>query len=71
MRQAQKPAPTPVLHDLTTASRMLGISRATLFRLLASGQIDRVKIGHRTLLAHAEIERFAATGTPSPTRSAS
>jgi excisionase family DNA binding protein len=33
------------------AERTLGISHATLFRLLKSGRLKRIKVGARTLIA--------------------
>ena len=60
----------PVDHRLTIsvkdAVQAVGLSRPTLYRLLAAGKIDSVKVGERrllkvqSLLALLETERTAA-----------
>jgi len=37
---------------------MLGISESMVWKLLADGSIARVKIGRRTLIRVAELDRF-------------
>ncbi len=61
------------------AAAMIGISESMLWRLLAVGDIAKVKIGRRTLIRVVELERFLSdteqhdqmghsTSTPSVTR---
>ena len=42
------------------AARQLSISRTGLYRLIHTGDIRVVKIGHRTVVPAAEIERLLA-----------
>lgn len=42
----------------------LGLGRTTIYKLLATGQLDRVKAGTRTLVTVTSIERLLA---PVPT----
>jgi len=58
-----------LLYAPTEAERLLGISHATLYRLLRAGRLDAKKIGCRTVITAASIERFIA-GLPSAGRSA-
>jgi len=44
------------------AARMLGVSRATLYKLVAAGRIRVIKIATRTLVPASEIERIARYG---------
>lgn len=52
---------TPLLHTITSACEMLGISRTRLFGEIKAGRIAAVKLGSRTMLKHAELERYVAT----------
>lgn len=56
--------PPPVLHNVEEAMTKLRISRSALYALMAAGRLKRVKIGGRTFIAAAEIERVVADGTP-------
>lgn len=49
---------TRLLHTIPGALDQLGIGRSTLYELMASGEIQTVKIGSRTLIAHDELVRF-------------
>lgn len=44
--------------------RALGLGRTTIYKLLATGQLERVKAGTRTLVTVTSIERLLA---PVPT----
>lgn len=57
---------TPLLHTITSACAMLGISRTRLFGEIKAGRIAAVKIGSRTMLKHAELERYVATLEDAP-----
>jgi excisionase family DNA binding protein len=46
------------------AGKMLGVSRATAFKLVRSGRIPAIKLGHRLLVPKAEV--FKILGLPSP-----
>lgn len=50
--------PARLLHPIGEACEMVGIGRSTIYELIATGTIETVKIGRRTFIAHAELERF-------------
>ncbi len=61
------------LFKLTDAAGRLGLSRASLYKMAQEGQAEFVKLGGRTLMRRAEVERLAATAPawrPDPARSA-
>ena len=43
---------------VSEAAAMIGISKSMLWRLLAAGDIAKVKIGRRTIIRVVELERF-------------
>lgn len=47
-----------LLHPTIEACDLLGIGRSSLYELIASGVIQTVKIGRRTLIPHDELERY-------------
>lgn len=53
----------PNLISVSEAARLLSISRRSLERRMAEGLINRVKIGRRTLISAAELERFVRRQT--------
>jgi len=62
----------PLLSSIPTAAARLGLSRASLYEVIAAGELKVAKFGTRTLIAEAELVRFAeavaagryVTGTP-------
>jgi excisionase family DNA binding protein len=56
--------PEALLHTITDTCEMLGISRATLYRLHRDGEIDFVKVKRLSLVSEEEIRRYLATITP-------
>lgn len=40
------------------AAKVIGVSRSTLFNLLARGDLKARKLGTRTLITSAELERY-------------
>lgn len=51
-------AVTPLLLDVKTAAQRIGVSRATLDRWIARGDLRPVAIRGRRRLSRAEIDRF-------------
>jgi excisionase family DNA binding protein len=51
------------------AQTLLGVSHASLYRLLRAGRLDARKIGAKTVITAESIERFIA-GLPTAGRSA-
>jgi excisionase family DNA binding protein len=54
--------PDRLLYDIREACRLLGgIGRSTLYKAIQHGRLKPVKIGARTMLPRAELERFAGS----------
>lgn len=51
---------TPVANQVPQACARLGIGRTALYELLKSGAIRSFKVGARTLIPEAELQRFVA-----------
>lgn len=47
-----------LLYTINAAARVLSVSRATLYRALARGELRAVRIGCATRISRAELERF-------------
>ena len=58
-----------LLYSPAEVESLLGLSRATIFRLLRAGRLEGKKIGSRTVITAAPIERLI-DGLPSAGRSA-
>lgn len=54
MRTESKPAAMSV----PSAAHMMGVSRATVYRLINNGDIESLNIGTRRLVRRDSIERF-------------
>ena len=53
----------PLAYRPTDAARVLGVSRPTIFKLLAAGKLERVKFGPRlVLIPRSSIEGFLKSG---------
>jgi excisionase family DNA binding protein len=52
-----KPIPAPLLTlTVREALRATGLGRTTLYKLIATGQVRRVKIGKRVLIPYADLQ---------------
>ena len=49
---------TPVALSISGAAHLLGVSRATVYRLMDSGDISSLKIGTRRLISRDAISAF-------------
>ncbi len=49
----------PIFVDTATACRMLCIKRTLLFQYLRNGDLERCKIGRKTVVPMASIKSFA------------
>lgn len=49
---------TPLAHRIEDAAGLLGVSRSTVFALVADGQIPARKIGRATVIRHADLLAF-------------
>ncbi len=52
------PGAGPLMYDAGTAADLLHISRASLYRLVAAGEIEHVRVGRRMLISRAAMENF-------------
>ena len=52
-----------LLYPIPDAQAQLGIGRSTVYELIASGALQTVKIGRRTLISHDELARYARSLT--------
>ena len=49
---------TPYLYSIQDATRLLSVSRSSLYYLIAAGKIRPIKIGRRTLIPDQELQRY-------------
>ena len=52
--------PSHFFYSPAETERMLGISHATCYRLIAAGKLDARKLGGKTLITSQSIERLIA-----------
>jgi excisionase family DNA binding protein len=52
------PPELPLLHPVDEGARLLGISRATLYRLVAAGEIPIVRIGRSSRIRRKDLDDF-------------
>ncbi|HEV2596447.1 MAG TPA: helix-turn-helix domain-containing protein [Sphingomicrobium sp.] len=50
----------PLTLSIKDASRLLGLGRTTIYRLIADRELEVIKIGHRTLVKTASLQRLVA-----------
>jgi excisionase family DNA binding protein len=50
------------LYKITTVMKMLDVCRATVYRLIERGQLEKVKIGTATRITGASVERLITVG---------
>jgi len=54
-------ATDPVAMSIRDACRCCGLSRASLYRAIAAGQLDTRKFGSRTIILMDDLRRFIAS----------
>jgi excisionase family DNA binding protein len=47
-----------LLHEINEATELIGLGRSKLYELLATGEIESVKVGKRRLIPHAALVEF-------------
>jgi excisionase family DNA binding protein len=52
---------TPLAHSTAATTARLGIGKTKLFELIKTGQLKPFKVGRKTLIPEAEIQRFITT----------
>lgn len=56
--QRRPMAPTPLAHRIPEAASMLGVSKSTIWRMVAAGTLEARKIGAATVIPHAVLEAY-------------
>jgi excisionase family DNA binding protein len=56
----------PLLVSVTDAAALLGIGRVKFYELLSEGAIRPVRIGRRTLIAHADLVEYVEARRRTP-----
>lgn len=59
-RRTNVPPSAPILLRVNEAAEMLGLCRATLYELMASGALDSVKIGRARRIPRESLDAFIA-----------
>jgi excisionase family DNA binding protein len=49
----------PVTISVSSAAKVLGLGRTSIYALLKNGKLDAIKVGRRTLLTTSSIKRLA------------
>lgn len=69
-KAAPDPAPTvtaePLAYPVATAAAVIGLSRATLYRLIQTGELETFTVGRRRLVSKAALERWIAGKSTAP-----
>jgi excisionase family DNA binding protein len=55
------PSPIDSLLAIKDAAATIGVCRASLYPIMASGRLSAVKVGARTMIRRSELERFLAS----------
>jgi hypothetical protein len=55
MTAATPPTTAPLAHTIPEAGRIIGVRRSSVYKLIASGQLDARRIGGRTVITYASI----------------
>lgn len=58
MPRPQQTEPTPIAYRPEVAARVLGVSRTTLYRMIAKGDLKAHKLGTATVIRHADLSRL-------------
>jgi predicted DNA-binding transcriptional regulator AlpA len=53
-----------LLYSIRGAQKVLGLSRASIYRFIYGGDLATIKIGRRTAVSAASIQRLAVEGAP-------
>lgn len=66
MSRSPSAPPTPLSYRPEAAARVLGVSRATIYRMIAKGDLTPCKLGTETLIRHDDLARLLEGPEPSP-----
>lgn len=54
----------PEMWQVDEVAAALRVSRRTVYRLLSAGQLERVKVGSRTLIPASSLTRYLTVNNP-------
>lgn len=57
--QTNAPDPKPLLVNCQTAQHLLGVRNTKFWQLVKAGAVETVKLGDRTMVRYASLERLA------------
>ncbi|NPD68930.1 excisionase [Lichenicola cladoniae] len=57
--QTNTPDPKPLLVNCQTAQHLLGVRNTKFWALVKAGAVETVKLGDRTMVRYASLERLA------------
>lgn len=55
-----KNADAPLAHSIPGACARLGLGRTVIYELIQTGELRSFKVGRRTLIPEADLQRFVA-----------
>ena len=61
MQTTAHPAIDTLANTIPDACRRLGIKNTTVYKLVKEGKLQTVKLGGRTVVLEAELQRFVAS----------
>lgn len=61
-----KPALTPIAYRPAEAAHVLGVSRSTIYQMMADGKLEARHLGGATLIAHEELVRVFRSAPLTP-----
>ena len=50
----------PMLYDVMSAAKIIGLGRSKTWELISTGQLDSVRVGTRRLVPRQALDRFVA-----------
>ncbi len=56
--QSRSATIVPLSHRIEDAARVIGVSRSTLFAIVAEGRLPARKIGRATVILHSDLQAF-------------
>jgi len=62
-KRPREPHPAALAYSIDEAAHVLGVSRRTIYELIAEGRLRSAKLYARRLIPRAELERLLAEGT--------
>ena len=65
---AHSTEPKPIAVTVPTARKISGLGNSTIWKLIAEGRLDTVRIGRRRLVLYRSLEKLLSPGAPDGVR---